>query len=1304
MTDSDKQLFARVRELFDAARLLRGAHREAFVREVRAQEPQLADRLEALLANDEVHGTVADGDAGGSHVGGMQVAPTVTLGEGQVLGDYRLVRALGSGGMGHVWEAEQISLQRRVAIKFIQPRLVDPRALELFGREARAGGRLNHPGIVAVLGSGTDGDVAWIAMELVEDGRSLDDFLDRARDSTELQRDHDRRCAELLLQIAEALQVVHDAGIIHRDLKPQNVLLTPEGQPKLTDFGLAKITDESALSRTGDFAGTYFYMSPEQVTAKRAGIDHRTDVFSLGVVMYEMLSLMRPFTGDTTQQVARKILFDDPPDIRRLRSRTSFDLCVICSKAMEKNPARRYQTMREFGDDLRRYFDDEPIAARPAGRLRKAAAWLRRHPVAATVLAAGAALVSLLTFLTFQLLENDELLAAHARAESAASTARQQGYIAAIRGAEASIELGRGYEARRLLATCDPALRGWEWHHLDTRSDESYRTLREQGGRITALAFRQDGNALACADEQGSIVVWDPRDGSVLRQIENAGSDVRCMAFHPGGSLLAWADGNEVTLVDLYARSEPRTWTAPEDEQTPRWRTISGLEFSPDGKHLACFGDSNGELLVLQSSLQEVRARCTDLGVRNAKISWVSDSQILAVGHPKAAIYDFAADAVRDVGKLRYPRHVSTIRLASGEVRTAIATDHVIGLLHPDSGKFDRLGQLEQWSIAGIAALPSGQVAACSWESDTIRLVGASDTDSRDVGHDDRVVAVASCGRSLWYASGSSYGCVKLWWAHSASHTEGSSGEDAGILRLHGYGGDAAVRSVAFSPDGRWLASGWSTGEVRVFDALTGLPAGAWFAHRRARAVGIALGSYPAADALAISAAGRVYSGGTDGYVRTAALDGVWARCIGSGLGVVTDLVIDPQERWLIAGSVRVEPGAQPSVKTQRITLWDLDTEQQLASHEVVHEDLEQARPVRIEFDRFHDTVCTVCADGSTLLLSAPDLRPCPPRSLRPGGQHTVTAVCAVADTRVAWGTADGSIVIRGGDQFVRFQASRDGIHRLESLGDRLVVVDEHRDVSIWMLSDKPQKLVQLDHRIHGGDLTHTGRVPCLAVSPTGRRIATGSSPNGHLWLWETETPSERIELYTLSSLSRELQHAWAAAWNRLGPGAKSEDIDRALLDDPNVREETKQAFLKAGYSREQIENPGAMNNNAWQVATRPDSGKQAFEKALAEITRATDFAPDDGNTWNTRGLCEIRCGQFAPAIASLERSMSLRPGGNHTYDYVLMALALTHLDQDAEARSWLSKYDAAVAADPAASVPDDLAELHRETLAALDS
>jgi serine/threonine protein kinase len=286
----------------------------------------------------------------------------VHLQSGDSVGDFELVKLIGHGGMGSVWAAYEKSLDRAVALKVIRPDRVDSKAVEMFHREARAGGRLSHPGLVSVYSSGEGGGVHHIALEMVGDGHNLAHVLKTLREQESVPDGYYGEVAEFVLAVAEAMESAHQADVIHRDLKPQNILIDAEGEPRITDFGLARIVGERSLSGR-EVVGTYFYMSPEQAMAKSVGIDLRTDIFSLGVVMYELLTLKRPFDGDTEQQIQKQIIWEDPFAPRAVRSRVPADLSVICMKCLEKRAEHRFASMAELVADLRRHLIHEPIRA-----------------------------------------------------------------------------------------------------------------------------------------------------------------------------------------------------------------------------------------------------------------------------------------------------------------------------------------------------------------------------------------------------------------------------------------------------------------------------------------------------------------------------------------------------------------------------------------------------------------------------------------------------------------------------------------------------------------------------------------------------------------------------------------------------------------------------------------------------------------------------------------------------------------------------------------------------------------------------
>ncbi len=318
---------------------------------------------------------------------------------GESVGEFRLERLVGQGSMGQVWEALQVSLQRPVALKLIRPDLVTPELLRYFRREGRAGARLTHPGIVGVYAMGQSEGVHWIAQEFVEGECNFSDFLSEVVDTSDLPQDYDRRIALFFYQLADALQYAHDAGIIHRDLKPQNVMIAFGDRPKIADFGLARIVGEGSISDPGTVQGTPRYMSPEQALGLSDHTDGRSDVFGLGAMLYQALTLQQAFPGETMPEVLAAIHRRNPTAPTKIRSDLSRDLEAIALKALEKRPSDRYATAGAFAEDLAAYLDGRAPVAKPLTGRQALGRWVRSHQTRVF----GGALVTFLALSTWGL-------------------------------------------------------------------------------------------------------------------------------------------------------------------------------------------------------------------------------------------------------------------------------------------------------------------------------------------------------------------------------------------------------------------------------------------------------------------------------------------------------------------------------------------------------------------------------------------------------------------------------------------------------------------------------------------------------------------------------------------------------------------------------------------------------------------------------------------------------------------------------------------------------------------------------------
>lgn len=583
----------RVRRLFEAACDLPRREQAAFVESRCGGDQQLRDEVLSLL---EFDGEDAGATLTEAHIErGVLLASLLSdRGEIEQIGDYRVVRHIGVGGMGDVYEVEQQSPKRRVAIKIIRPEIGAGRSARRFAREIDIQARLKHPAIAQIFESGlaviAGREVPFFVMELVE-GLSLTRYAEQNALSIE-QR------VELMIDLCEAIEYAHARGVVHRDLKPDNILVEAhraKPQIKVLDFGVAKrsaIETDQATEHTqmGQLFGTLPYMSPEQVEGKTDAIGPRSDVYALGAVLFELVAGTKAFDlrGRTFSEAIRIIREDDPATVGGAASGIARDLETIILKAMEKEPDRRYSSAADLAADLRRFLDDVPICARPPSAFYQLSKFARRNRVlvggvAATMLALAGGMVATTAF-----------------AVSAVRSQRQtvwESYRATIAAAAGAIQVNEPATARRALDDAPVANRGWEWRYLNARL--SAWTGRIGNGRLVDAGVDQAAREVVVLSADGDLEVWDPVDSSMISSLVPQIS-LQLIADTVVDSLAACVTGEgEVVLISTLDGSVTRSMDGSVGFWTGVLQSADGSRVvAHDYANVAVWNASDGSLVA----------------------------------------------------------------------------------------------------------------------------------------------------------------------------------------------------------------------------------------------------------------------------------------------------------------------------------------------------------------------------------------------------------------------------------------------------------------------------------------------------------------------------------------------------------------------------------------------------------------------------------------------------------------------------------------------------------------------------------
>jgi WD40 repeat protein len=1214
------------------------AERSAYLDAACHGDSALRAHVEGLLKAREEMGDFLESPAVRAAVT-LDSSPRID-GPGTVIGRYTLLELLGEGGMGLVYLAEQKEpVRRKVALKIIKPGMDSRQVIARFEAERQALAVLDHPNIAHVYDAGcTETGRPYFVMEHVK-GMPITRYCDEHRLTIE-QR------LRLFEQVCEGVQHAHQKGIIHRDLKPSNILVTMQGDkplPKIIDFGIAKattqaLTDATMFTYQGQFLGTPEYMSPEQADLTTQDIDTRSDIYSLGVVLYELLAGVLPFESESftklgLAEIQRTIREIEPasPSVRLtqigdkakviaesrgtqvvpLARRLHRELEWIPLKAMRKDRCRRYRSASEMADDVHNYLTGRPLLAGPETTIYRVQKFVHKHAgsVATVALVAAAIILGLVVstamYLKAEKAHQKEVVAradaedargkevtARVRAEQAeklaevkAESYRHLSYNYGIALADSKYREADMGAVRRFLKNSPEDLRGWEWHRLNFISDQALMTIRgHRGGGIQCMVLSPDGRLIASGGEDSPIRIWDSATGAELKILRGHTDEVCALTFSPDGKRIV-SGSMDKTI---------RVWNVSSGEELMTLRgndaTVSAVTFSPDGKQIASASWDDNTIRIWDAQTgAELRVLC---------------------GHEWAVLsVSFSPDG-RWIASSGYDGYIKLWDVATGELKASYRQDEDVTVtcvaFSPDGHRIisaedngvirvrDFASGAELTTMRGqggwffhVAFSPDGnRIVSCSENDNTIRIWDVQTGAELRVlrGHENGVTSASFSPDGSRIISSSWDSTIKVW--------------DASIdlIRIQLQGDKSAITDLAFTPDGKQLVSVSSWGLIKIWDVASGVER-------------LTLHKYEGlVQCVAISTDGRRMAlGCRDKTIKLCNLiSGEELMTLRGHESEVYEVTYSPDGRHIVSAG-----GLDKTVR-----VWDAATgneEMILRGHNItvrtvavspnglyIVSGAEDGR-VKVWNMKTGNEFMTLHAGTHAILQLA----------FSPDGEQMVS--CDENKTIKVWNLATGDelATLKGHNSWVTSAIfSRDG--------KRVISSSRDGTVKVWDWANGQELMV-----IPGSTSIYAG-----ALSSDGRIFAAGGK-DGSIILQQCEALSEERELRRIAERARAVVdqlHREHAFYSKV--------IDK-LNSDATFDGSVRRVALQIADAR-RWEDADKLIDESWEIASSPDANITYYQTALKKAELSNRLEPNDLFTLSQLGVAQYRVGAYEDALNTL--------------------------------------------------------------------